>query len=374
MLSLSLLLCVLPSSQATLPSSSRIAAAPYDLIVFEPDGGGMFAATAVSDVNDLGLVVGMTVVNGGLVHFEWTAGGGVTFPTHLPPGGDRRVNNRGDSVFLGGSSSYPGTPDLVLADGTHVPIPAPLGGETLSGKNDVNDDLVVIGQGVSTGTTSGVFYWSPSTGSLGVLIDAARTLRRVSANGLGVGNRIVNGTLTKAYVVELETQSWVDLHALLPGPPGASEAFDVNDRGTVVGIGPDGSSLSAWVWSPRAGFTFLPGLAGGPTMYVRPRAIDNEGRVVGTALTAEDEYHAFLWEPWSGMTDLHELAAGNGTFRLVEALDISETGVIIGRGFHGPVWGPDRAFVLKPTGGMQTDSRAGTTSPSASGPTHAISQ
>lgn len=313
-------------------------------MLIEPDGGGLFAASGCSDVSDLGLVVGRNWVEGELVHFEWTVGGGFTYPTHLPPGGDRRVNNQGDSVFSSGSSIYPSTADLVLADGTHVPIPEPLGGPSFGGKADLNDGLLVIGNGVSTGTTSGVFSWSPTTGSQGVLIFAARELRRVNASGLAVGNRLFNNTDTQAFVVDLPSQEWVDLHALLPAL-GGSEAFDVNDHGAVVGTGPDGQSLSAWVWTAATGFTFLPGLEGGPTQYVRPRAIDNRGRVVGSALTGAGDYHAFLWDPETGMTDLDALA-GLAGFLMVEALDISETGVIIGRGFHGTAWGPDRGFIL----------------------------
>ncbi len=312
----------------------------HELVVIEPDSTYSLAMTGCSDVNDLGLVVGVTWVGGAFVHFEWTAQAGFTYPTHTPPGGERRINNRGDSVF------FAGTPDLVLADGTHVPIPDPIGGWSGSGKSDLNDALTVVGQGVPSNTSSTVFHWTPSGGSQSVLVYAASRLRRVNAYGTAVGYRLFNDTDQEAFVVDVHTGAWVDLHALLPAP-GLSEAFDVNDAGLVLGTGPDGTSVSAWVWSAATGFVFLPGLDGGPTMRVYPSAIDNAGRVVGSALTGAGDFHAFLWDPQTGMTDLHALYA-TGDFRLVEALDISENGVIIGRGFHGTAWGPDRGFILRP--------------------------
>lgn len=319
---------------------------PYELILVEPDGGSSLAATSCSDVNDLGLVVGLTWLGGQFRHYEWTHAAGFHFPPDMPAGGSRRVNNRGDSVFHGGSSTYPATPDLVLADGAHVVIPDPLDTGSPGLLRDLNDDLTLIGQGVATSTSSTLYHWTPAGGSQVVAVHAGSELRRVNAHGLAVGNRLFNGTDTRAFVVDVHSGSWIDLHALLPGQ-GGSEGFDVNDAGQVLGFGPDGNSLAAWVWSAASGFVFLPGLAGGPTMYVHPRAIDNAGRVVGSALTAEGDFHAFLWEPGVGMTDLNALVDG-GTFQLIEALDLSESGVIIGRGFHGAAWGPDRGFILRP--------------------------
>lgn len=311
---------------------------PYELIVVEPSGASGFDATGCTDVSDQGVVVGRTWVAGVLRHYEWTSQGGFTFPTQPFPAAERRLNNAGDSIFQGGE-------DLVLADGTQIPIPDPLGTGVFGNVTDLNDALTLVGQGVSTGTTSGIFRWTMAGGSQGLPIDNARALRRINAQGVAVGYRLIN-TQRRALAVDVHSAAWIDLHAQLPAT-GASEAFDVNDLGQVVGFGPDGSSLSAWVWSAAGGFVFLPGLDGGESMYVIPRAIDNQGRVVGSARNAKGDYRAFLWEPGRGMIDLNGTVA-TGSLNLVEALDQSESGVIIGRGFHGLVWGPDRGFILDP--------------------------
>ncbi len=47
--------------------------------------------------------------------------------------------------------------------------------------------------------------------------------------------------------------------------------------------------------------------------------------------------------------DLND-AVPPSSFLLVAAVDINEAGVIIGHGFHGPVWGPSRGFILLPSG------------------------
>jgi probable HAF family extracellular repeat protein len=316
---------------------------PYELVVLEPVGGSAFDASGFSDVNDVGLVVGRNSIQGNLVHLEWTRAGGFRTPTHLPPGlAERRLNNVGDSIGIG--STF-----LIRSDGTLVPILDPLGVPT-TGASDLNDSARVVGHGIAVGTSSGLFTWTPQGGSVAIPIPSGSLHRRVNAHGIGVGYRLINGTNTRAFVVDTATLSWIDLHALLPGS-GNSEAVDVNDHGAVVGFGPDGVSSSAFVWTQATGFVFLPGLLGGETMRVHPQAIDNQGRVVGRAMTGAGDFRAFLWDPALGMVDLNSLV-NPGTYKLIDALDISETGVIIGRGFHG-VWGPDRGFILyEPAAGV----------------------
>lgn len=325
-----------------LAGSPEGAAQDYDLIVLDPTGGSPLELTGCSDVNDLGRVVGLTVVNGVREAFEWTSDEGITYPVDVPDGGNRRLNDNGDWIAPG----FNGIAELVLADGTRITMPDPLNTGVPAAGRDLNDARWVIGQGVSTGTSSGLFAWNPVDGTQAVQIPSGREFRRLNAHGQAVGNVILNGTDTRAFLVDLPSGDFVDLHAMLPGS-GGSEAFDVNDHGQVVGFGPDATSLSAWVWTPGQGFEFLPPLLGGSTLYVRPRAIDNAGRVVGSALTGAGQNRAFLWDPATGMTDLNTVV-DTGDMLLVEAHDLSESGVIIGRGFHSQVWAPDRGFILDP--------------------------
>lgn len=329
---------------STTAAAASAQGALYKLVVIEPQDPYPLAVSGLTDVNDLGLVVGNTWINGQLVRLEWTVTAGFRIPSHLPPTGERRVNNFGDSILYNG-----GTTTIVLAGGTQIPIPPPPNSDP--GVNrDLNDALVLVGHSVSTGTTSSLFTWNPLDGTETILIDDAKELRRVNAGTLAVGTITLGGTSKHGILVDVATHTHVDFRTILPGT-GGSELFDVNDSGRVVGYGPYGNGIGqvgCFVWDASSGLRFLPGLKGGPTAEMRPSAIDNSGRVVGWARTGDGETRAFLWDPVLGIFDLNDLVGGAGDFRMREATDISETGVIIGHGFHGAVWGPDRGFILAP--------------------------
>ena len=341
-ISTSLLLLLATASGASAHETLQAVRPPrYRLVVIEPQDDYPLASSGVSDVSDQGLVVGGLNIDGAWVRFEWTVSAGLSFPTHLPPTGARRVNNFGDSILYAG-----GTTTVILASGTQIPVPPPPNSD--SGVNrDLNDALLVVGNSVSTGTSSSLFTWNPLTGTETILIPSAKELSRVNARSLAVGTITFNGTDTRGILVDVATHAWVDFGAILPGP-GGSEAVDVNDLGRVTGFGPNGAGLGGFVWDATNGFGFLPALEGGSTSYVRPKAIDNAGRVVGTAITGAEERRAFLWDPNLGILDLTDLVVGAGDFQIISANDISETGLIVGHGFHGATWGPDRGFILVP--------------------------
>ena len=317
----------------------------WTLTVFEPDGGGSLATTALADVDDAGRAVGRTWIGGQSVAFEWTVAEGLAVlpPNALGSPSAGRINTQGDMIvpFLSPAA-------VLLADGSMPELLNPFGTTTSVAAYDIADGPVVVGRMAGTGTTSSIMIWEPDTGTRSIFVPSASFLRRVSNGPWAVGNAQPIEGSSNGFRVNMDTEASVSFNQLLPG--GAwSEVADVNELGVVTGQASSGTTSAAITWSDADGFTFLPGLEGGPPEYVLPRAIDNAGRVVGQAFDANLDWRAFLWDPATGMLDLNDVVSA-GDFELLEATDISETGLVIGRGQHGPAWGPPRGFLLQPPG------------------------
>lgn len=309
-----------------------------ELVVLDTAAGAPWSALGPADVTDGGRVVGQAVVSGSTTGYEWTAAGGLRV-IDSPYNGVGRVNT-------GGDMAYPINP-LVLSSGQEIWIQNFVGGTSSVQLEDVNDARVVVGRALGSGTTSNVLVWDPVNGSRSFFFPNAERLVRVNQGTLAVGIAAVNTTGSDGFLLDFSSGAIQGFNAILPpGPTTWSIAVDVNELGEVVGEGSDGAGLSAFTWRSGSGFRFLPGLAGGETMRVHPTAIDNRGRVVGMALTAAGEWRAFLWDPVSGMRDLNDLVTAPAGYVMIEATDLSETGVVIGRGTFNGAAVPQRGFIL----------------------------
>lgn len=319
-------------------ASDWLPRASLELVVLDTAVGAPWSAKGPADVTDGGRVVGQAVVSGTTTGYEWTAAGGLQV-INSPYSGVGRVNS-------GGDMAYPLNP-LVLSSGQQVHIQNFSGTTSSVQLEDVNDARVVVGRALGSGTTSNVLVWDPVRGSQSFFFPAAKRLVRVNQGTLAVGTATVNTTGSDGFLLDFSTGTTLSFNAVLPaGPNTWSIAVDVNEWGEVVGEGSDGVGLAAFTWRSESGFRFLPGLAGGSTRRVHPTAIDNRGRVVGKALTAANEWRAFLWDPVSGMRDLNDLVVTPPGYVLHEATDLSETGVAIGWGTFGGAAVPQRGFIL----------------------------
>ncbi|MEQ8763692.1 MAG: hypothetical protein RL885_07190 [Planctomycetota bacterium] len=311
----------------------------YELTVVEPNSTYPLAISVCADITDTGWVMGSNENQGTQQTFEWRQSHGLRYPPVAQT--PRRLTDRGDLLY---------STLLVYADGTSVEIPDLQGGPGINvSLRDLNRDRIVVGSSPGSGNTSSILIWDPIRGSRNIDIWAAKALLRVNAFDQAVGYSSTAKGSSDGFVCNIETGTFVQFNGLFGAP--WSEAIDVNELGVVVGRATLSSGTRAFIWDSQSGMTLLPGLDGGDVQYVLPRAIDNKGRVVGQALTGTNDWRAFVWEPLVGMTNLHTAHDQPGTdFELIEAKDISETGVIIGNGYHGPVWGPQRGFILNPGG------------------------
>lgn len=312
-----------------------------ELLLVEPQTFDGYGETGTTDLNDNGLSVGRITYsyrddngNGHTVvgTYDWRYG---TDPEPLVTNAGWWTNNRGDRVTPGspvdGSVFRPG------GGGPEIVIP-PLAGHTYVLASEITDTGMVVG-------TSGIFrigslnaiVWTEKGGTIDLqtMVPLAREAVYASENGYVVGHRPASdGRFLHGFFLDLNTGDWVDLFDLFnPGIPtgqGRTIVRAVNDSAQVVGETTTGigSGQQAFIWSPTDGVTFIPNPFGGDPMRVYANHINDQGVVVGEALSSNG-WLAYAWTADEGFIDLQSLVAGSG-YQLSSATRINSRGEISG--------------------------------------------
>ena len=110
----------------------------------------------------------------------------------------------------------------------------------------------------------------------------------------------------------------------LPGGPEQGDAFDVTNRGLIVGYsyGPDGQEAVRWVDGEVQGLGDLPG----GRRESGALSANERGQIVGAGHIAGDAARAFLWSEEEGMVDLGALGPDHNSV----AYDITDDGMVVG--------------------------------------------
>lgn len=286
------------------------------------DPGFWAEATAI---NDFGQVVGYSRQSGAFQSsaFLWQNG-----QTTLLSGMARAIDINEAGQIIGADENY--VVPLVWDQGGLSTLALPSGTEwaRLAGIND---------EGVIIGTASG---FEP-----GAFMSSARAVRWDSGMPMVLSPK-VGDTETAAFGISnvgIVGKSWgdygshaalwyhnpsgfpLDLGPLFPGT--SSSASDVNAIGQVVGT----SYIDGFLWTPgndavEIGFS--------------PEALNDYGQVVGRA--GGDV--AMLWQDGVAQ-DLNSLISPNSGWTLLQANDINNDGLIVGR---GRLNGVEQAFLLTP--------------------------
>jgi len=330
----------------TAPSAQVLAQVEYQAVIIEPwNTSYSLATSSVSGLNNLNQVTGCAATEplGGPCSFLWTLETGKT-PINLAG----PINDLG--VITG--AGYIRWPDGTLQE---------MDGAMGEGA-DINNANVVAGADGALHTCEYPPYfpdreatvWSPEGGTILVHqqlgVWAADQAWAINNNNQFVG--VVSSTGMcgdqKAFYYDLVANEHIDLHyELVGGSSGITHAVDINDAGMVIGDGPSGGEVKAFLWSLSDGFAFLPTLPGTLPQYSIPSSINNAGTVVGRAIV-DWEWRAWIWDEQHGIRDLNALAQGlPAGFVMEEAQAINDNGWIIGRGHYGS-WSPERAVVLVP--------------------------
>lgn len=315
-----------------------------------------YASTYVTDINDMGQVVGQAyTADGSVIHaFMWQNG---VFEDLGTLGGSKSwangINNAGQVV--GGSYTTDNWHAYIWQNGVFIDLG--VGGDAY----DINNAGQVVG--------IGAFLWQNGiASSLGSLGGSYRVAYGINDLGrvVGYSETVQIGYPDHAFLWHSGVSGGVmwDLGTL--GSYENSCAYAINNAGQVVGrtwtdrIPINAADGRAFLW--RGGIMQSLGTLGGGDIevwvpnkaivhYETSTAYDiNElGQVVGTSTTSLSLYnypvkHAFIWEN-GVMMDLNSLIAPSAGWILTGARGINNSGQIIGTGLFN--W-TQRDFLLTP--------------------------
>lgn len=220
-----------------------------------------------------------------------------------------------------------------------VPLGEP---DTSSGVNAVNDQLRMVGNKRAPGNAYLSSYVQGITGSAGTFGAGPITDIGVLPTSTNLFSRPWDINWYGAVVGESGNSDPVLPFLYLPGtglqqlklPPGSASAVahGINDAGEMVGIG---SSRAIHWASAHAVPTFLPTHPGATVVTSRAWKLNEQGDIVGHARDVLGRQRATLWRHDGTMVDLGSLNPAHAS----EAVDVNESGQIVGRSFVGVVPG-----------------------------------
>ncbi|MHC4113047.1 MAG: DUF3466 family protein, partial [Planctomycetota bacterium] len=199
----------------------------------------------------------------------------------------------------------------------------------------INDAGQVVG---ISGGPDHAFLWDSSTDmvDLGTLPGQSHS----GAEGINDAGQVVGDTIGDYEFVAFIWDSEKGMQYLDGIGTRESTAFDINNRGQVVGeVG------YAFLWDPDSGVIDLGRLAnsGSSCAY----AINEYAQVVGSSHSVSGPAHAFIWDSINGMHDLGTLGGSVSV-----ALGINNHGQVVGRSRYEPDNDNYRAFLWDNNNGM----------------------
>jgi len=275
-------------------------------------GGPSSQATGI---NSAGVVVGSAATAGGSSH------------AFLVSPEDTDGDGRPDSWYR--DSDQNGINDLMTDLGT-------LGGTT-SAATAVNDAGQVAGQSstASSGWTH-AFLWTGAGGMQDLGTFGGSYARAAAINNAGqvVGTAFTQmfvpfrgSTLSAVHAFLWDPASGGRLLGQLPGDT-ASEAFDINDAGQVVGS--SGSIATIFTFThyvARENFLAQGGTLSGLGFSSADASINNNGQIVGANYLSQS----------GGRADLNDLLDPSQGWTIASAADINDAGQVVGQGTHDGV-------------------------------------
>jgi probable HAF family extracellular repeat protein len=306
-------------------------------LFFQP-GNSLGDSGSAVDINDAGQAVGFSLVGSASPErhaFLWTQSGGmVDLGTLMDSSSTARAVNANGQV-VGSSFTFA---DQVIRSrafswtqaGGMVALPT-LGG-SFNSASAVSDNGLVVGSSSTPNNLHHAVLWTPSGElvDLGVLGGIGTGATAVNDSGMVIGDNFRVFALPEipgAPIIEFprgfvwtEASGMVDLGTL-----GGNFTLPraLNQNGVVVGQSQNSAqNYHAFVWTPGDGMVDLGTLGGNDSAAL---AVNASGHVVGWSHVADGSTHAFLWTAATGMIDLGTL---DGSFS--EAVAINDHCQIVG--------------------------------------------
>jgi len=249
------------------------------------------------------------------------------------------VNNAGQVAGWSGTSTGGGHAFLWSPSGGMQDLTT-LSGGLLASPNAINDTGQVVGEANSNHAC----LYSATAGmqDLGTLGGTSSDAYGINDAGTVVGYAENSSGNERAFLYS-GTGPMQDLGTL--GGTN-SQGCGINDAGQVAGSAEvTAGAWHAFLYSATAGMEDLGTLPGGTSSD--GYGINAAGEVVGNSTITGDSYpHAFLWSDSGGMEDLNNLIAAGSGWTLVYPSGINDSGQICGWGFYGV---HPEAFLLTPT-------------------------
>jgi probable HAF family extracellular repeat protein len=201
----------------------------------------------------------------------------------------------------------------------------------------INNNGVIVGRLLTSANAQKAVRFQTTAEPTDLGMGTGSTAYDVNINGDIVGASFVGPSYLAAH--RAPNGQVTNLGALGGGFP-YSEAFAINDSGTIVGYASTDTGDSAFVL-PVGGSMSAIGFANQPHFFEYDYAwgINNSGQVVGEGFNSFAQYHAFRYDN-GNFTDLG-VPAG---FTATQALAINNSGIIVGHGKNAANQG--RAFIF----------------------------
>ena len=222
-----------------------------------------------------------------------------------------RINCSGQAVGYSYDSKNDLTSAILWQDGKMNYLPTL--GENYNRAYDINNNGDIVGYSSKNGRNRAVIWENGNITDLGSGISFG-----INNNGQVVGDSYsyygLDGMNTNAALWQNGNMTILSNYF--------SEAFDINDKGQIVGCSYFANGDSHAVLWQNGVMTDLGTLGG---FNSEARAINNKGQIVGFSRMPNNDTHAFIWQN-GVMTDLGTLGGPDS-----QAYDINDNGLIVGR-------------------------------------------
>lgn len=219
-------------------------------------------------------------------------------------------------------------------------------GSSVGRQMDSTGTRVVGSSGWIHGNDTRAFLWSTSTGMLG--LGTLQGGDYSEAFGVNDAGTVVGDSNTRDTMRAFVWNAPEGMRELSPLPGDiASRAYAINKSGQIVGYSSGKHGVRAVIWSAKLEVQSLGTLPGGN--YSEAYGINNAGQVVGMSTSSSGPgQHAFLWSSRDGMVDLGMPPGVHSC----KAVRINNAGQVVGS--CSTIGAGSRPFIWSEEDGMQS--------------------